>query len=221
MAGIIKSGEYHDGPRSTNSSAFNLEDMSRQAENYLQAVQQRAAQILATAKAQADAVAETARDRGRQTALRDAEFIANSKLERQMKSFVPALTKTVEAIQHSRQSWLKHWEEQTVHLAVAIAERVIRGELTRRPEISLEWVREALELATGQGRIAVHLHPQDCEALGQQTQMLVDQLAPLGTGRVVSDPTVEVGGCKLVTEFGCVDQQISSQLNRIEKELAG
>lgn len=221
MAGIIKSGEYHDGPHTTTASAFNLEDMSRQAEAYLHAAQQRAAQIVATAKAQADTVEATARDRGRQSALHDAEVLVNAKLERQMQTFVPALSKAVEAIQHSRQSWLKHWEEQTVHLAIAIAGRVIRGEVSRRPEISLTWIREALDLATGQGRIAIHLHPQDFEALGQQAKVLAEQLAPLGAARLESDSNVEPGGCRVVTEFGSVDQQISAQLDRIEKELTG
>ena len=59
-------------------------------------------------------------------------------------------------IRDAKQAWLCAWEAGAVHLATAIAQRVIRRELERQPEITLTLVREALELAAGS--------PQTCES---------------------------------------------------------
>jgi flagellar assembly protein FliH len=177
--------------------------------------------MIEKAREQVAEIEAQAKERGQQAALREAEQHANAKVDRQMQSFLPALAKTVESIQHSRHTWIQHWEQRTLGLAAAIARRVIRGELTRQPEIPVTWMREALEMATGQGRITLHLNPHDFETLGARAQVFMSQLATLGTSQVVADSEVEMGGCRVVTEFGCVDQQISSQLERIEQELIG
>ena len=85
-----------------------------------------------------------------------------------MKTLTPALQAAVEQIRDAKQDWLRHWEQAAVDLAAAIAGRLVRGELSRRPEISLAWIREALELAAGSGEIAIHLHPADQQALERQ-----------------------------------------------------
>ena len=46
------------------------------------------------------------------------------------------------------------------------------------------------------------------------------ELTKLSTAHVVSDPTIELGSCRVDTEFGCIDQQFQAQLERIEEELA-
>src|SRR6185503_20628281 len=99
-------------------------------------------------------------------------------------------------------TWLRHWEQNTVRLAGAIAEKLVRRELSRTPEIQLAWLREALELVAGEGRVTVHLHPSDYETLGEQAQQLVSRLTKLGTAAIVPDPAIELGGCRVVTDFG-------------------
>jgi flagellar biosynthesis/type III secretory pathway protein FliH len=44
-------------------------------------------------------------------------------------------------------------------------------------------------------------------------------MAKLGPVQLVSDETITRGGCRVHTEFGVIDQQIESQLQRIEAEL--
>jgi flagellar assembly protein FliH len=219
MAGIIKSGRLEDGPSVPQVAAFNFEDMSRKADTYLDTVRRQAAQILRQAKEQATIIEQQARQQGRQEAMQEATQVARTHVEQQMQTLFPALAKAIEALQHARAAWIKEWEQQTVALAVAIAARVIRRELSCTPEISQQWLQEALELVTGQGRLSVHLHPQDCETLGERAQLLIDRLAHVGECKVVPDPAIEPGGCRVDSEFGAIDQQLSSQLKRIEEEL--
>lgn len=219
MAGIIKSGRLEDGPNVPQVAAFNFEDMSRKADTYLDTVRRQAAQILVQAKEQAAIIEKQARQQGRQEAVREAEQVARTHVEQRMQTLFPALEKAIESIQLAREAWLKEWERRTVGLATAIASRVIRRELNKAPEITSDLICETLELVTGQGQLSVHLHPQDCETLGERAQLLIKRLANVGGCTVVPDPGIEPGGCRVDTEFGCVDQQISTQLKRIEEEL--
>ena len=129
------------------------------------------------------------------------------------------MEQAVAELRQSQHAWLKHWERQTVHLACAIAARIVRRELAQSPDITLDLVREALELATGGSRVRLHLNPQDHRAVSEQLPALLTRLQELAPAEVVADPEISPGGCRVVTEFGWVDQQIESQLARIEEEL--
>ena len=49
---------------------------------------------------------------------------------------------------------------------------------------------------------------------------LIDAMSSLGDAEVTPDAAVSQGGCRVETRFGTIDQQIESQLQRIEEELA-
>jgi flagellar assembly protein FliH len=132
---------------------------------------------------------------------------------------LPALDEAIRSIQRAKQSWLNHWEKNVVGLAAAIAARVIRRQLTQTPEITLQLVREALELAAGGGRLQLRLNPADYDSLGSHAKQLAARLDTLAPAEVIPDPEISPGGCRVDTEFGAVDQQIEAQLARIEEEL--
>jgi flagellar assembly protein FliH len=220
MSGIIKAGQWQSGAAETlQSAAFNLEDMSDKARNYLDAIRTQAARILAQAKGQAQLAAEAAKQQGRQAALQEATQALEAKLDQKLQTVLPALEQAITSIRQAQQAWLKHWEGQTIRLATAIAERIIRRKLQQSPEITRDLVREALELSIGGGRVRLHLHPQDHDALKQQLPAIAAQINLLAPADIIADPDIRPGGCRVVTEFGMVDQQIESQLARIEEEL--
>ena len=219
MAGIIKAGNWHESGDNVQSTAFNFEDMSDRVDDYLETVRRKAAEIIAEANEQAEQIGQTAQERGQSAALEQAQEAARDKLDQQLASVLPALHEAVDAIRHSKQAWLKHWEQRTVHLAAAIARRVIRRELRDSPEITIELVREALQLALGSAKIRLHLHPQDHESLDEGIEQVAATVANLAPTDIVSDPGINPGTCRVVTEFGVVDQTIDAQLERIEEEL--
>jgi flagellar assembly protein FliH len=219
MAGIIKSGIWQQAANTANPAAFNFQDIASQADDYLTSIRRQATQILTQAKAQVAAIEAEARLRGQQAAIEQAGKSSQEYLDQKLKSLLPALENAITAIQQSQATWLQHWEQNTVKLATAIAERLIKRELSRDPEISIAWIREALELVGGQGSVTVQLHPTDYETLGEQVQPLIRRLTKLGPATVVPDPGIEPGGCRVLTEFGSIDQQLGVQLKRIEEEL--
>lgn len=218
MAGIIKSGVWHGGATMSPAS-FNFEDISTRADRYLASVRAQAAQILNQAKTQIAAIEADARERGRQAAREHAEKTSQEYVDQRLQSLIPALEQSILSIQHSRETWLRHWETNTVRLAASIAERLVQRELSHSPEISLAWIREALELVTGESRVTLHLNPADFETLGERAQHLVGSLSKVGAANVLPDPEIQLGGCRVDTDFGSIDQQLSQKLKRIEEDL--
>ena len=136
-----------------------------------------------------------------------------------MQSLIPALREAVAGIEAAKATWLAHWEKMAVRVAAAIASRVIRREVERAPEITLDLVRETLELAAGSSDVQLRLHPDDLATLGDRASQLAAEIAKVGTARVVGDPRIERGSCRVDTRFGRIDAQFAAQLARIEEEL--
>jgi flagellar assembly protein FliH len=221
MATIIKT---HLPPQESGTAfravAYDLTDMAAQADGYLGTVRRQAVQIVDQAKQEAAAVRQEAEAAGRRAAEQAIERILDEKVAKQMKTLTPALQAAVKQMEDAKQEWLRHWESSAVDLAVAIAGRLVRSELQRRPEISVAWVREALQLAAGSGDITVRLNPADQETMQRQVAQLAAVFAPLASVNVVSDEVISPGGCKVITEFGTIDQQLETQMERIKQELS-
>jgi flagellar assembly protein FliH len=212
MPAIIRATEHSRGVQGV---PFNFDDMATQARQYLDNVRAQAAKIVLKAQAEARTIQKQAELQGRQAALQAVEELVG----KQLATVLPALRQVIEDIQHAKQAWLRHWEAAAVHVSAAMARRVIRRELTQQPEIALDLVREALELAAGSSQLRIRLNPEDHQALGGQVRMLIEELAKLADAEVVSDPEISRGGCRVETRFGWIDQQFEVQLQRIEEEL--
>ena len=213
MSLIIKAGTRSGTNR---GAAFNFDDMARQANDYLDQVRRQAAQILAGAKSEADQIRASAEQNGRQAAMKAIEQMLDKKIG---DSLLPALNKLMKQLDVARQAWLRQWEKNAIHVAVSIAGRMVRRKLAETPQITLDYVREALELAAGSPELQIRLNPADHETLSKQVQRLTEELNPLAPTQIIADPEISPGGCRVDTRFGSIDQQIEAQLARIEEEL--
>jgi len=212
-----------DRARGIEPVAFNFDDMAVKANSYLDGVRQQADQVVNRAQEEAEQsrqrIEEESRQKGYADGQKEVHQLVERKLGEQLSTLLPALAATIQEIQHAKQAWLTHWERTAVRLATSIAERIVRREIDVQPEISLELVRESLELAAGSSTVRVLLNPKDHEALKPQADALIRDMAGLGACELIADPKVTPGGCRVETAFGTIDQQIETQLQRIEQEL--
>jgi flagellar assembly protein FliH len=212
MSTVIRASERNKG---TQSAAFNFEDMGERSERYLAKVRAEALQIVAKAQQEAEAIRRRAEQEGRHAALQTVDEM----IKTQLATVIPALRQAVRNIEEAKQSWLRHWEAAAVRVSGAIAEKLVRREIGRHPEITLTLVREALELAAGSSQLRIQLNPDDLKALRDQLRVLIDEIAPLAGAEINADPEITPGGCRVETRFGVIDQQFDAQLKRIEEEL--
>jgi flagellar biosynthesis/type III secretory pathway protein FliH len=219
MATVIKSGERPVGGQVSHVSSFNFDDMTDRANDYLQEVRREAGRILEQARQEAELIRRRAREEGRQQAVEVATNRARVDLGEQLQNALPAVQRLVAELKQSRQEWIRQWENNVVCLAARIAARMMRREAVHNPEITLGLIRESLELAAGNGEIALHLNPADYETLQPQLELLEAELEKLAPIQILPDPQVTCGGCRVETKFGTIDQQIEAQVDRIEEEL--
>ena len=204
-----------DQNMATASVAFNFDDMAGQAKKYLEQIRVDAAKIVVQAQQESTAIRARAQAEGRQAALAEADQM----IQRQLATVLPALRQAILDIHQAKQAWLAQWETLGIHLAAEIAKRLIRSELTRKPEIPLTLIREALQLAAGCGQVRLLLNSNDHSALGSQVQLLIQEMSGLGETQIIADASISPGGCRVETRFGSIDQTFEAQLARIEEEL--
>lgn len=109
-------------------------------------------------------------------------------------------------------------EEQLLHLVTIIAQQMIRRELKTNPGEIVAVVRESLaQLPVVSREVRVQLHPDDAalvrEALGE----------PGGERgwRIVEDPVITPGGCRVVTDMSRIDATVESRLIALVNSLLG
>ena len=222
MATIIRKDSECQTPsgRPVQPVAFSFADMRGQASNYLESVRQEAAKIVQQAHREAEKIRRQAEVAGRKAAEAAVERILDEKVAKRMATLLPALEQLVNQINDAKGELLSHWEYSGVKVATSIAERVIRRQLDRQPEIALDVIADTLRLAAGSAEITLHVNPTDYENLGSQVERLAATLCRLAPSRIVADPEISLGGCRVDTTFGEIDQQIEAQLRRIEADLA-
>jgi flagellar assembly protein FliH len=216
MAGIIKASGHIDAAAKAPLKAFHFDDVGQ---SYVGRVRSEAAEIVNQARKEAAQIKAKATEEGRQAGIQAAQASLKARLDQQLGEIMTALRQAVVHIEQSRHAWQQHWERHAVDLAAAIAGRICRRELSRQPEISLAWVREALLLAGKNAEVVLRLHPDDHAALAQQIEKLKHELTGIGAVKIIADPAISSGGCRVDTEFGSLDQQLESQLARITEEL--
>jgi flagellar assembly protein FliH len=198
---------------------FNFDDVSTQAAEGVARARREAEAIIAEAMQSAAAIREQAELEGRQAAEQVVDRLLEQKVAAQFATLRPALDKGCQEFALVRQQWLAEWEERVIRLATSIARRLIRRELSVTPDIPIELVREALQLAAGSTRLRLHMNPSDLNTLAPQVQRLLDEHASAATIELFVDTSISPGGCRVETEHGSIDQQFESQLARIAEEL--
>ncbi len=107
-------------------------------------------------------------------------------------------------------------EMDIVKLGLAIAQRILRRELTTDPETIHGLVHAALQKIQNRDILKVRVYPGGAEALRAS-------LARAGAApaiQVVSDPTLKTGDLLFETSVGELDASVETQLQEVERGLA-
>jgi flagellar assembly protein FliH len=219
MAGIIKARKLEVAAEAEPDAPFQLDDVAQQAAEMLAAARRDAAQILESARQDAAVIRGQAEQEGRAAALAAAEQHAARELQQHLETALPALQAAANSLVATRQAWLERWESDAVRLCCRIAGKLVRREVREDPQIPLALLREALELAAGQQRVRVQLHPKDFQLLENHARQVAQQWSQLCTTEIEPSTEVPAGSCRLKTEHGVIDQSFDVQLQRIEDEL--
>ncbi|WP_420213861.1 flagellar assembly protein FliH [Janthinobacterium fluminis] len=105
---------------------------------------------------------------------------------------------------------------EVLELALQLAKGMLKTALRVKPELVLPVVREAIEyLPVLQQPALLMLHPEDAGVVREGIGEEIDK----GGWRLVEDPTIERGGCKIDTASNQIDAQTSARWARLSHAL--
>ncbi|ROR34931.1 flagellar assembly protein FliH [Inmirania thermothiophila] len=109
-------------------------------------------------------------------------------------------------------------ERELVQLALAVAQQLVRRELRTDPGEVVAVVREALAaLPVAERLVRVHLHPEDAALVREALSLSGEERA----WKVVEDPTITRGGCRVETDVSRLDATVENRLAVIAARLLG
>lgn len=123
------------------------------------------------------------------------------------------LAETLAEVAELREQMASYAEHEIVQLAVEIAKKIVRREVTVDREIVISLARVALARLHNRALATVRLHPEDYQYLSAHR----DKLGSGGTIKLIEDAAISRGGCLIETDFGDVDARIEQQFNEIER----
>ena len=130
-----------------------------------------------------------------------------------------ALETTLSELDGVRARVRQHLEKEVVELALQVARRVIRHELSVSKDTILCVVREAMNRVEDPGKIAIRLNPEDLKQIRGAGERFASVLDNLDSIQFEEDPGIECGGCYIQTDYGEIDARIQEQLRAVEEAL--
>jgi flagellar assembly protein FliH len=134
----------------------------------------------------------------------------------QLAPVLEQLARSIESLVSLRPALRKEAEVDVVRLALAVARRILRRELTVDPEAVEGLVRAAFEKLQGQEICRVRLWPEHEAAV----RSCLHRLGAPPTIELVADRSRRPGDVVFETTRGVLDASTESQLEEIERGLA-
>jgi flagellar assembly protein FliH len=144
------------------------------------------------------------------------EGMTKSKAE--LESHIQLLQKALSALGKPFAELDQEVEQQLTELAITIARQLVRREIKTDPGQIIAIVREAiLVLPSAAKKIYVYLHPEDLELV--KTKLSASE--PESYWRLMEDPTLSRGDCKVMTDTSTIDATVERRLSSIVASLLG
>jgi len=126
------------------------------------------------------------------------------------------LAETLEDLVTLRSDMIRKTERQVVELAMSVASRIVRREVTMDRELLVAMARVALDRLGDSAAAKIRLHPDDYAAVERLGH---GSLGAQGAVQVVADPSIARGGCVVESDFGLIDVSVDAQVEELTHSL--
>jgi len=210
---------------------FNYNDIAVEAKAIIEAANTKANEIIAQSKIDALAACEAGKKRGfeegfaegktlgtkdgHEAALEEKRvtFQENSDdLVKMFKSIIVDFGTIKETLQFEA-------EQNTLLLAVEIARKIVKDLAIENDEVVKNNVIKAVGLVALKTDINILLNPEDIKKIEILVNDPTSILAKVEGIQFTEDENIDCGGCKIQNQYGTVDAQIETQVDRIAKQI--
>lgn len=203
--------------------AKQLRWLEKEAEAITRKAEAEAVEILAKAQAEGESLKAKAYEEGKQAGYQDGyqegyrEALAKGEAE--IAELSQQKRAVIDEVIRIHQQIFKDNERTMIGLAFAIAEKVIKKQVELDPKVTCEIAKHILQEAQAGESYLLFVNPVNLDELLRAKEELVPFLPPGATLRVLADPEITAGGCRLETNLGFTDGTIESQLAEVKKAL--
>jgi flagellar assembly protein FliH len=145
--------------------------------------------------------------------LAEGENRAKGACAARLTSFQEGVRKAIEAFQTERDEYFRRIEPEVVHLALAIAKKILHRESQIDPLLLTGLVHVALEKLDAGTRVRLKVHPADTQFWNEFFVRSGEATRPELSG----DPSLQSGECTLESEVGSTQISLETQLKEIEQ----
>lgn len=157
-------------------------------------------------------------ERGRRQGLEEARENLAAAGER-LDAAGDALGLALEEVSRLRTRLLQSSRGDMLRLVMAIAEQVVRVEVSVNRDAILSTIDRALQEAVRSDAYQIRVHPDDLLAASERKPLFLASISTLKNITFEADPTIARGGCMVESELGEVDATIDRQLAQLRQVL--
>ena len=123
---------------------------------------------------------------------------------------------------NAKQEVFEYIAPDILEISVDIAKTIIKKELNSDPQILVDTIIDVLKtVAKNEPKINIRVKPQAMQFIKDTLPNITYQYGIESKINIISDPSIEDGGCVFQTSNGIVDASIDTQLEIIKKALSG
>jgi flagellar assembly protein FliH len=163
----------------------------------LQQAHNEAARIISQAEENAALMLQVAQDK----AAHEAGTKVEAEVSQRVTELRAQLSSTIDQISALSNEITASAEADLIELALQIAKKIVRREVTVDRDVALTLVKVSLGKLHDRSVAAVHLNPEDFTYV----QAHRERLGFRGALEIIEDPLVGIGGCLIHTETGDID----------------
>jgi flagellar assembly protein FliH len=151
-------------------------------------------------------------DEGREKAFQDK----SAELEEKFVHLEKVLT-SIETLKHDL---ITFNETQIVHLIFYMSKRLVMSEITERPELIVDVLKQAIEAAQSDENVTIRLSPSDFAFVQTIKETLGKDFDSLKRAKIESSDDVATGGCMIETNYGDVNASLDQRLKKLWDAIA-
>jgi flagellar assembly protein FliH len=144
-----------------------------------------------------------------------------AKAEEQNKATLAELTTMLEIAEKMKTEILQKFEDDIGQLAVAIAEKIIKKELSIDAKAMQEIILNAMDCYTNQGWIKIFVSKETKSQLLNADNSIIEALREVSENvKIEVSPDMKSGDCKIELPDRMVDAGVDTQMTRIKQALS-
>ncbi|MCJ7830663.1 MAG: hypothetical protein MUP74_04665, partial [Desulfobacterales bacterium] len=135
----------------------------------------------------------------------------------QMEPLLNDFCRIVQELEAFKERIYQEVELEVVTLALAVARKIIAGEVATSRAIVLDVVRAALSKVVDWEDVKIRVNPEDFRLIQSLDSPIGKKFDNLTLASFEADESIQRGGCLLETRLGDVDARIDKQLQIVEE----